>query len=134
MPNRVAHFEIHCDDLERAAAFYREVFGWKITKWEMPGNADGYWMTETGPREEAGGINGVLIKRPCAAPAIGQGLNGYCCTIVVDNYDDIAAKLLAHGAKEAMPKFAIAGMAWQGYFVDTEGNTIGIHQADVNAK
>jgi hypothetical protein len=24
-------------------------------------------------------------------------------------------------------------MAWQGYFVDTEGNTFGIHQPDENA-
>jgi predicted enzyme related to lactoylglutathione lyase len=32
-----------------------------------------------------------------------------------------------------MPKFALPGMAWQGYFVDTEGNTFGIHQPDENA-
>lgn len=133
MPNRVAHFEIHCDDLERAANFYRTVFGWEIKKWEMPGNAEGYWMVITGPREEAGGINGGLVKRPCPAPALSQGLNAYCCTMVVDNYDDIAAKILANGGKEAMAKFALAGMAWQGYFIDTEGNTIGIHQPDEHA-
>ena len=34
----------------------------------------------------------------------------------------------------AMPKFALAGMAWQGYFLDTEGNTFGVHQPDENAK
>ena len=33
-----------------------------------------------------------------------------------------------------MPKFALPGMAWQGYYIDTEGNTFGIHQPDVNAK
>jgi len=75
-----------------------------------------YWMVMTGGREEAGGIN------------------GYCCTIVVDDFDGLMAKALAHGATEAMPKFALVGMAWQGYFIDTEGNTVGLHQPDVSAK
>jgi hypothetical protein len=34
----------------------------------------------------------------------------------------------------AMPKTALTGMAWQGYFFDTEGNVFGIHQPVVNAK
>ena len=38
------------------------------------------------------------------------------------------------GGKVAMPKFALAGMAWQGHYLDTKGNTFGIHQADTNAK
>jgi len=32
MPNRIAHFEIHADDPERAAKFYSEVFGWEVKK------------------------------------------------------------------------------------------------------
>jgi hypothetical protein len=27
----------------------------------------------------------------------------------------------------------IAGMAWQGYHLDPEGNTFGVHQPDPNA-
>lgn len=130
MPNRVAHFEIHADDPERAVKFYTDVFDWKITKWE--GGQMEYWMVETGPREEAGGINGGIIRRPC--PVTGQGLRGFCCTMVVDDYDEMAAKILANGGKEAMPKMPLVGMAWQGYYIDTEGNTIGLHQPDVDAK
>jgi predicted enzyme related to lactoylglutathione lyase len=33
---RVVYFEIPADDPERAAKFYKEVFGWKIDKWEGP--------------------------------------------------------------------------------------------------
>ena len=33
MSNRVVHFEIQATDPERAAKFYREVFGWQIDKW-----------------------------------------------------------------------------------------------------
>ena len=29
---------------------------------------------------------------------------------------------------------ALAGMAWQGYFHDTENNVFGIHQPDPDAK
>jgi hypothetical protein len=132
MPNRVSHFEIHADNIERCVEFYTKVFGWKISKFEMPGMT--YWMVETGPGTEAGGINGGIVQRPSATPKPEQGMNGYCCTMTVENYDEIGKKILEHGGKEAMPKFALTGMAWQGYFMDTEGNTFGIHQTDVNAK
>ena len=29
---------------------------------------------------------------------------------------------------------AMTGMAWQGYYLDTEGNTFGIHQPDPGAR
>ena len=28
---------------------------------------------------------------------------------------------------------ALPGMAWQGYYLDTEGNTFGLHQTDPDA-
>lgn len=92
-----------------------------------------YWMVTTGPREEAGGINGGIVRRPCPAPSEGQASNAYVCTIVVDAFDQAATDILNAGGKIAMPKFALKGMAWQGYFIDTEGNTFGLHQADTNA-
>jgi predicted enzyme related to lactoylglutathione lyase len=61
-------------------------------------------------------------------------MNGYCCTMVIENYDEMEKKVLAAGGKLAMPKFALVGMAWQGYYLDTEGNTFGLHQPDTNAK
>ena len=132
MMNRVSHFEIQADDVERAVKFYTDVFGWDIKKW---GSAQmDYWMVMTGKQDEAGGINGGILKRPCPAPAPEQGMNGYCCTMVVENYETAHDKILAAGGKVAMPKFALVGMAWQGYYIDTEGNTFGIHQPDVSAK
>jgi len=43
---RIVHFEIPADDPQRAAAFYKKAFGWKIEKW--PGPME-YWMVTTGP-------------------------------------------------------------------------------------
>ncbi len=132
MPNRLGHFEIHCDDIERAKDFYTKVFDWKIIKYDMPGEP--YWAIETGPREEAGGINGGFVKRGGVKAPPMSVMNGYCGTMIVDNYDEIAKKILENGGMEAMPKFALPGMAWQGYFIDTEGNTFGIHAVDLNAE
>ncbi len=127
MSSRIVHFEIQADDIERAAAFYRGVFGWEIQKWDSPHME--YWMVMTAPKDSTEpGINGGLLKRPCPAPKPEQGSNAFVCTIVVEDFDASAAKILAAGGTEAMPKFKIADMAWQGYYIDTEGNTFGIHQ------
>jgi predicted enzyme related to lactoylglutathione lyase len=52
----------------------------------------------------------------------------------IEDYDAIEAKILDNGGQVAMPKYALPGMAWQGYYIDTEGNVFGIHQSDENAK
>jgi predicted enzyme related to lactoylglutathione lyase len=134
MSNRPVHFEIQVDDLDRAEKFYTGVFGWEFGKWPMPdGSAYITIMTAEKDSKEFG-INGGMLKRPCPTPAIGQGTNAFVTTMQVEDYDKIAEKVLKAGGIVAMPKFAIPGMAWQGYFLDTEGNTFGIHQADPNAK
>lgn len=92
-----------------------------------------YWMVMTGEKDEPGGINGGLLRRPCPAPKPEQGTNAYVCTIVVDSYDVYAQKIEECGGRVALPKMALVGMAWQGYFMDTEGNTFGLHQPDANA-
>jgi predicted enzyme related to lactoylglutathione lyase len=41
---------------------------------------------------------------------------------------------LALGGQVALPKFAVPGRCWQGYFIDLDGNTFGIFEVDENAK
>lgn len=131
--NRVVHFEIQADEPERAAQFYRDVFGWEITKWE--GGQMEYWMVMTAPKDSKDlGINGGLLRRPVPLTEGVCGSNAFVCTMDVENYTETEKKILAAGGKVAMPKFALVGMAWQGYYLDTEGNTFGIHQPDTNAK
>lgn len=131
--NRVVHFEIQADDLERASAFYSTVFGWTISTWQGEG-MDYVMIMTAGEDSKEPGINGGMLKRPVGAPPIGSGANAYVCTIQVENYDETAGKIISAGGVEGMAKFALTGMAWQGYFVDTEGNTFGIHQPDPDAK
>ncbi len=131
--NRVVHFEIQADQPERAIQFYKDVFSWNIEKW--PGLEWEYWGVMTAPKDsKESGINGGLLRRPAKTPPQECGTNGYVCTVQVESFDETAKKIKTAGGSVAMPKFAIPGMAWQGYFLDTEGNTFGVHQADKNAK
>jgi len=130
--NRVVHFEIQADDPNRAIAFYTKVFGWNFLKWES--DLMEYWMIMTAEKEsKEPGINGGLLPRPVKLSA-GCGTNAYVCTMQVADFDKTAKKILGAGGKVALPKFALPGMAWQGYFLDSEGNTFGLHQADQHAK
>jgi predicted enzyme related to lactoylglutathione lyase len=129
--SRVVHFEIQADDVERAKSFYSAVFGWTFRDWSGATGAS-YWGVVTGPDDEPG-INGGLLQRPAAAPATGQGTNAFVCTMTVDDYDAAEKRILDGGGQVALPKMALPGMAWQGYYLDPEGNTFGIHQPDPNA-
>ncbi|WP_353510408.1 VOC family protein [Intrasporangium sp.] len=130
--SRVVHFEIQADDLERAKAFYGTVFGWSFQDYgQMTGSP--YWGVVTGPDDQAG-INGGLMQRPAATPTAGQGTNAFVCTMQVDDYDATERRILDAGGEVALPKTALTGMAWQGYYLDPEGNTFGIHQPDPEAK
>ena len=129
--SRPIHVEIQADDLERAKTFYGEVFGWTFEDYgQFTGSP--YWGVVTGP-EDTPGINGGMLQRPAPAPGVGQGANAAVLTMGVEDFDTTADQILAAGGQVAMPKMALAGMAWQGYFLDTEGNTFGIHQPDENA-
>ncbi len=48
--SRVVHFEIHATDPERLVAFYTDLFGWTIQKWDGPMD---YWLIHTGRRRSA---------------------------------------------------------------------------------
>ena len=118
-------FEIQADDLNRALKFYQTVFEWKFNR--NPGTPIEYWDIETG------GNRGGLLQRPAKTPPPEHGTNAYVCSVQVENFDEIAARIMANGGQVALEKFPIPGRCWQGYFIDTEGNTFGIFEADENA-
>jgi uncharacterized protein len=129
--SRVVYFEIQADDVERARRFYTAVFDW-VFEDQSGYTGVPYWTIRTGPDEQPG-INGGLVPRPTAAPGLGQGTNAYVCTMGIGDYDETERRILEAGGRVALPKMALPGMAWQGYYLDTEGNTFGIHQPDPDA-
>jgi len=134
--SRVVHFEIHAADPERAAAFYRLVFGWNINEWTIPGvevsNENRYWMVVTGSAPEPGIDGGILVRRG-APPADGQAVNSYVCTVGVSSVDESVGKALAAGGTLVVPKMPIKGVGWLAYCKDTEGNIFGMMQEDSRA-
>ncbi|MEK7509382.1 MAG: VOC family protein [Patescibacteria group bacterium] len=133
--NRPVHFEIHAEDPERAAKFYGDVFGWTTKKYEFPGFD--YWIVMTGPESkdpanmENPGINGGILKRRGPAPAGDAPVNGYVCTMTVENIDETIAKIQKAGGEEALAKNNMPGVGWLAYYKDTEDNIFGVLQEEV---
>lgn len=114
--NRVIHFEIHCDNPERAAKFYTDVFGWKVNRWD--GGGEPYWLAETGDASQPG-INGGLMKRRDPSGAVYN-------TLAVDSIDEHTKKIVDNGGVQVVPKMLFPTAGYLAYFKDTEGNIFGI--------
>lgn len=120
------YFEIQADNPRRAVDFYSKVFGWKFD--EVKGLPIPYWRIETG------GSRGGLLQRPAKTPPPECGTNAFVCSLEVEKFDATAKTIEQAGGIVALPKFAVPGTCWQGYFVDPEGNTFGIFEVDEKAK
>jgi predicted enzyme related to lactoylglutathione lyase len=117
MPS-IIHFEIPADDMQRAKAFYSNLFGWKIEG--IPGMD--YMMIDT-----YGAPGGGVMKRMRPEHQITSYIG-------VPSVDEYSAKVQKLGGKIIVPKMAVPGM---GYFVicmDTENNFFGIWETDRTAK
>ena len=119
---RIIHFELPADNPERAAEFYKNVFGWQFQKWEGPQE---YWLITTGPKDQPG-INGGLMRRQYPGA-------GTCNTVDVASVDGAVTTIAKHGGKNVVPKMAIPGVGYLAYCSDPEGNVFGLMQADPNA-
>lgn len=120
--DKVVHFEIPTDDLERAKGFYGDVFGWDVVT--IP-DMD-YTTATTTPVDEqtmmpteAGGINGGLMKRSADTPAP-------VITVGVDSIDRSLERVTKSGGTVITPRTPIPDMGAFAYFKDTEGNVLGL--------
>lgn len=122
--DKVVHFEVPYDDVDRAHSFYREAFGWQLQS--MPGM--GYTMVTTTPADasgrpsEPGSVNGGMLARqgPITSPVI---------TIGVEDLDDALARVEKLGGSVAIGRQAVGEMGFSAYVTDTEGNLIGLWQS-----
>ncbi len=127
MANRVAHFDVYADDVERAIAFYQKVFGWSIEKVE----GMDYWLITTGEGEP--GIDGGLSQRE--SPTRGNVPQfGFTCTVDVQDIRAAFAAVVAAGGSEVHQPDPVLGVGYLAYVRDTEGNHLGLMQRDPDAK
>ena len=127
MANRVTHFDVYADDVDRAIAFYQNVFGWSIEKVE----GMDYWLITTGDGEP--GINGGLSKRE--SPTQGTIPQfGFTCTVDVEDVRTAFAAAVAAGGSEIHQPDQVPGVGYLAYVRDTEGNHLGLMQRAPDAK
>ena len=106
---RVEHFEIPADDVERAAAFYEKVLGFRYEPWD----------TEMGMiTTTEGGINGDLHRRSTAPhPTV---------VFTVDRIEDTLAAAVQLGGEQVGEIQPLNDSSRWVYLRDSEGNLIGL--------
>ena len=122
--DKVVHFEIPVDNLERAKKFYKTAFNWALTP--MPQMEYTLLNTvevdEKNMPKEPGGINGGMMER-------GDVIKNVVITISVENMDAAIKKVQSLGGKIVQGKNEVPNMGITAYFQDTEGNVLGLWQA-----
>jgi uncharacterized protein len=117
--NPVVHFELPCEDRERAVKFYQSAFGWQI---QMMGPEMGdYVVVTTASRDSKpdafrGAINGGIFRKQADGPQHPS---------VVIGVDDIQAsikKVTDAGGTVLGAAMDIPGVGTYVSFRDTEGN------------
>jgi predicted enzyme related to lactoylglutathione lyase len=122
--DKVVHFEIPTDDLERAKGFYGAVFGWQLDTQPI---GDGEYTSaittavdpQTYAPTEPGGINGGMMRRSADTPTP-------VITIGVGDIDRSLKEVEANGGTVVTPRTPIPDMGAFAYFKDPEGNVMGL--------
>ena len=121
--DKVVHFEIPGDDVDRMKQFYQQAFGWKMQDYpEMK-----YVIAQTMPVDEnrmpmeSGAINGGIMERNdrVKAPSF---------AIEVADIDAAIARVTAAGGTVLTEKMPVGDMGIMAYFTDTEGNVLSLWQ------
>ena len=119
--DKVMHFEIPTDDLNRAKKFYQDIFGWELM--DVPGME--YTIVRTVPVDdnnmpkEKGAINGGMMKRTTRGEMPVLVIN-------VPSIDGYVEKITQAGGKVVRPKQEVMEMGLYARVTDTEGNILGI--------
>jgi predicted enzyme related to lactoylglutathione lyase len=121
--NRVVHFEIPADNLERAKKFYSENFGWILN--QLGPDVGNYVLVHTGPTDDKGMpkdkafINGGLMPRDLSgtSPVL---------VIAVDDADATIEKVKKSGGTLVGEVLDIPNVGRYARVQDTEGNVIAV--------
>lgn len=120
--DKVTHFQLPVDNVDRAKEFYQKLFDWTIT--DMGFKRD-YQLIITVPTDEdgvpleAGAINGALFKRESADeyPSI---------VVTVDSIEASLKKVEVSGGKVVRKKETVMEIGYYAEIIDTEDNLIGL--------
>ena len=116
MHNAINWFEIPVADIDRATAFYSTIFDTELNK------LDTDEIMSVFPYQD--GVGGALVKSATHVPTTEGAvlyLNGG------DDLSSVLNRVDSAGGQVAMPKTSIGEIGFIAFFVDTEGNKVGLH-------
>ncbi len=113
---KVVNFHLPADDVERAATFYQEVFGWTFTP--APNSPVPYLVHE--PSDDGAGIPAAITKRQ-------DVINAPTPTIDVTDIDQAMTAIAMKGGQQGRVQ-ELPGIGRYGYAIDSEGNIIALLQ------
>ena len=114
---KIVNFHLPADDVERATAFYKDVFGWEFAA--HPQAPDSYFVHD-GVGDASAGIQAAITKRDTTVKAPVP-------TIEVQDIDQAMLDIALKGGRQARVE-TIPGIGRFGYAMDSEGNVIALLQ------
>tara|TARA_R110000850_G_scaffold80862_1_gene173466 strand:+ start:6038 stop:6430 length:393 start_codon:yes stop_codon:yes gene_type:complete len=115
--------EIYVDDMSRAQKFYETVLEIQLEKLPMPEGMGEMEMMSFPWDEEGKNISGALVKMEEMRPGSGGTMVYFAC----DNCSLEESRVDKAGGKVLQPKMSIGDYGFCTIFMDTEGNTVGLH-------
>lgn len=114
---KIVNFHLPAADVERAAEFYRKVFGWQFIA--HPGSPTPYFVHD-GAADGGAGIPAAITPRQ-------EVVKAPTPTIEVDHIDQAMVDVATNGGQQGLVQ-EIPGIGRFGYAIDCEGNTIALIQ------
>jgi predicted enzyme related to lactoylglutathione lyase len=114
---KIVNFHLPADDLGRATAFYKDVFGWDFVA--HPEAPEAYFVHD-GSAETGAGVGAAITKRDDIVKAPVP-------TVEVDDIDRVMTEIAMRGGRQARVQ-TIPGIGRFGYAMDSEGNVIALLQ------
>ncbi|MBI4438386.1 VOC family protein [Candidatus Woesearchaeota archaeon] len=120
--DKIVHFEIPAENMDRANKFYIETFGWEINKTPF---MDDYRIVMTVPVDKKmmptspGAINGGMYRKQSPKDSTRV-------VIKVQSIEAYTKKIEKAGGKMLMKPAKVGDMGMYAMFTDTEGNTVGL--------
>jgi uncharacterized protein len=119
---KIVNFHLPAEDVERAATFYRDVFGWDFVAFE---NTAVPYLVHDSSSETGAGIPAAITLRQDIIKAPTP-------TIEVDQIDQAMLDIALKGGQQGRVQ-DIPGLGRFGYAVDSEGNIIALLQREASA-
>lgn len=117
--NPVGWFDIYVSNLDRAKKFYETVFNLQLTDLPIEWGRQALFPSDN----EGLNISGALVEKADFTPSSNN-------TVIYFVTEDCLAeevRVEASGGKIVQPKMSIGDFGFMSIFIDSEGNTIGLH-------